>query len=411
MEFPILGKNGEHATIACELKGDIKEYRFPAGIFEIGVQMLIEEKVAIVGNQGPNDMSNPTKSPDWKQQTLFLATKGATSYLDNYCFANDMVKTRVGFVLSSYVTVRDFSYQGIDTLRPEDNGGLCGGGIIETKGCARNDCKTDVNNAGSDGKGSHHVTIHNLRLNDYYYGEDKVHVGQAGADNLDCKHTRFREECCFCKPNAVRSSQVGVWVPLTRDSEGSQHITITNVVSMSNQADGINLHGKVQYATVENNYFQDTGDDIYVVWGGNSDPSDITFKDNVAVNPGSLRPGWYGNCVATYGLKSVVFENTECRSPIPVKPVPDPDNPDMFRNSVTMFIFFTSFGGRYADDNSITINGWKFTDLDGQEYTQDAASMNKYESGKMVWSMGKNNKAAPFWLAPPRTQTVNVFVE
>jgi len=28
---------------------------------------------------------------------------------------------------------------------------------------------------------------------------------------------------------------------------------------------------------------------------------DIVFKDCAAVNPGIMRPNWYGNCVATYG--------------------------------------------------------------------------------------------------------------
>ena len=118
----------------------------------------------------------------------------------------DMVNTRVGFVLSSNVVVRDVSfwffvgkffclgllilhhlrhvinmysifyfpdllnvfgnvgsswfsgyvhltsgYQGIDTIRPSDNGALCGGGAFETKGCAENDCSvSQVNNGGSE---------------------------------------------------------------------------------------------------------------------------------------------------------------------------------------------------------------------------------------------------------------------
>ena len=57
-------------------------------------------------------MSNPTKSPDWSTQTLFLATRGATEYYVDYCGADDMYNTRVGFVLSSNVTVKDVSYQG-----------------------------------------------------------------------------------------------------------------------------------------------------------------------------------------------------------------------------------------------------------------------------------------------------------
>ena len=59
--------------------------------------------------------------------------------------------TRVGFVLSDNVTMQNINYQGIDTIRPSDNGALCGGGAFETKGCAENDCtKSSVNNGGSE---------------------------------------------------------------------------------------------------------------------------------------------------------------------------------------------------------------------------------------------------------------------
>ena len=67
-------------------------------------------------------LQNPLQSPDWSTQTVFLATRGATEYEMDYCHAKDMVHTRVGFVLSSNVTVANISYQGVDTIRPDDNG-------------------------------------------------------------------------------------------------------------------------------------------------------------------------------------------------------------------------------------------------------------------------------------------------
>merc|ERR1712187_673236 len=99
-----------------------------------------------------------------------------------------MGSTRVGFVLSSHVTVRNVAYQGIDTIRPKDNGGLCGGGAFETKGCAENDCGVShVNTGGSDGLGSIGATIENVRINDYHYAEDKHKLGQVAPQ---------REQCC-----------------------------------------------------------------------------------------------------------------------------------------------------------------------------------------------------------------------
>ena len=132
-----------------------------------------------------------------------------------------------------------------------DNGALCGGGVFETKGCGDNDCRrSGVNNGGSDGVGSHNVVLTNVRLNDYYYPEDEAKVGANIPGNYDCKTGNWKSECCFCKPNGIRSSQVGVWIPQTRDTAGTSNILITDVVSSSSQADGINLHGYVRRACV-----------------------------------------------------------------------------------------------------------------------------------------------------------------
>ena len=110
------------------------------------------------------------------------------------------------------------SYQGADTIRPHDNGGLCGGGAFETKGCAENDCSaSSVNTGGSDGIGSNQVTIQNVRVNDYYRSEDEGKIGAPVAGNYNCSKGDGTKPfaqgyCCFCKPNGIRASQVAVWV-------------------------------------------------------------------------------------------------------------------------------------------------------------------------------------------------------
>ena len=239
LEIRIVDKSGlRNGVIKCVRadRGTTKAYSFPPGTFEIGEQLLIPPNVSITGAAEPNDMRDPSRAPEWAQQTLFLATRGATEYLPSYCHAPDMVTTRVGFVLSSFVTVRNINYQGIDTVRPNDNGALCGGGVFETKGCALNNCASGVNNAGSDGIGSNHVTIDNVRLNDFYFEADRSKIGASVAGNYNCTGNDWAQECCFCKPNGVRSSQVGVWVPQTRNSEGTQGLTVRNIVSRSTQA-------------------------------------------------------------------------------------------------------------------------------------------------------------------------------
>jgi hypothetical protein len=398
----------------CKVVNGMKVFSFPAGIFEIDEQLLVPQKTSITGAKPPNDITNPTKSPNWDEQTLFLATRGATNYSMNYCHAKDMVTTRVGFVLSSYVSVSNVSYQGIDTIRPDDNGGLCGGGVFETKGCAENNCKTsNVNNAGSDGIGSNHVTIRNIRLNDFYYAQDKHKVGKAIPGNYECKpNDENPGKCCFCKPNGIRSSQVGVWVPQTRNAEGTSDLFVSNVVSRSTQADGVNLHGNVHDVVVQNSYFENSGDDIYVLWGADLNPGNVTFKDSTAVNPGILRPNWYGNCAATYGLESVVFENITCKAPTLAHPIPAPGDGSL-RIDMSMYIFFTSFGASYPAGNNISIKGWSFEDLEGNTYTPQNGTMGKAVQGKMAWTKADADKGgidAPFYFPSKGQQQVNVYV-
>lgn len=398
------------AVVSCTVAaGGVKVFHFPPGIFEIDEQLLVPERVHIVGARPPNDASDPTKPPDWAGVTLFLATRGATDYLTPYCHAADMVKTRVGFVLSSYVTVRNVAYQGVDTIRPMDNGALCGGGAFETKGCAENDCRGAVNNGGSDGLGSTNVTVENVSLNDFYFAADRPLVGAKVVGNADCGTSDWRRECCFCRPNGVRSSQVGVWVPATRDAAGTRHLLVRNVVSRSNQADGINLHGYVRDALVEGAHFANTGDDTYALWGASLNPEGVTFRDCVAVDPGVLRPGWYGNCVATYGLRSVLFERIRCVAPTLAAPIPQPRS-STTQIDTSMFVFYTSFGGTYPSDNEVTIAGWSFTDMDGNQYRAANGTMGDPGlSGKKAWTRSDTGAVAPYFL-PSRTQRVNVQV-
>ena len=409
MVIPLPPQNGSTpGAMTCANEDGVKVYRLPAGIFEIDAQLLVPERTSLVGARAPNVVSDLGMTPDWSEQTLFLATRGATDYHMNYCLAQDMVSTRVGFVLSSYVSVYNLSFQGIDTIRPGDNGALCGGGAFETKGCAANDCRaSNVNNGGSDGIGSVHVTIENVRINDFHYAEDRNRIGASIEGNYDCKGG-----CCFCKPNEVRSSQVGVWVPETRNPEGTHDLLLRNVVSRSTQADGINLHGYVNNTLVENTLVENTGDDVFVLWGAARVPENVVFRDCVAVNPGILRPNWYGNCAATYGLKSVVFERITCKAPTLAQPIPDPADGVTLRIDTSMFVVFTSFGGVYPANNSIRISSFVFQDLLGNPYAPRNGSMNQPIVGRMAWTHADADKGdvdAPFYF-PSQAQQVNVYV-
>ena len=216
------------------------------------------------------------------------------------------------------------------------------------------------------------------------------------------------------QPNRVRSSQVAVWVPDTRDVEGTQHLLVSGLVSRSTQADGINLHGRVRHAIVEDSYVENTGDDVFVLWGGLRNPENITFRRCVGVAPGAARPNWYGNCVATAGLRSVAFQNITCQVPTLQHPILHPATaPGVLRMDTSYGWFHTSFGSSHPPGNSLLIQvsfktndefciiqintndefcinghddvlyqGWRFEDLHGRLYTVGSGVMDQPKVGK-----------------------------
>merc|ERR1719245_2753027 len=103
----------------------------------------------------------------------------------------DAQKLRIGFLLNSNTVVKNLNYQGKDTVRPNDNGNLCGGGVFETPGCVspgfgdgpggswvskRNGCYDHTGKPNNlilgDGKGVENIVIDSVRLNDYLLPSD-----------------------------------------------------------------------------------------------------------------------------------------------------------------------------------------------------------------------------------------------
>ena len=138
------------------------------------------------------------------------------------------------------------SYQGIDVIRPDDNGALCGGGAFETKGCAENDCSTAVNNGGSDGLvGARHDRERAAQRP--HFAEDAACIGAVVPGNYDCRTGNWRAEAERRSEHAGRRLGAG-----DKERAGTAHLSVRGVVSRSSQADGINLHGFVTNAVVEN---------------------------------------------------------------------------------------------------------------------------------------------------------------
>merc|ERR1719414_266237 len=95
-------------------------------------------------------------------------------------------RLRKGFLMYSNTVVKNIAFQGKDTIRPLDNGALCGGGVFETPGCVHNRCEFPHLMTG-DGKPVTNVLVENVRINDY-------------------------------SDNSTHGSQLAFWVPQTNDT-------------------------------------------------------------------------------------------------------------------------------------------------------------------------------------------------
>ena len=120
----------------------------------------------------------------------------------------------------------------------------------------------------------------------------------------------------------------------------------------------------------------------------------------------------YGNCFATYGLQNFTIQKATCYAR------QDPDALPMryFDNCVmidtSMFVFFGTFSAYYPADNSVTIDGYHFQNLDGLLYTMDNGTITPPQPGEvptnMTWTLNSNGKYAPYYFFQPPSTTINV---
>lgn len=361
---------GKGGKITCERRSGVRYFKFPVGLFDINEQVVVPAYTAIEGNANPNSQSDKTQKPNRAEQTYFVSTRGISDPEAPYCGTNnkmqqgDAQKFRIGFLLNSYTTVRNINFQGADTTRPYDNGNLCGGGVFETPGCVspgfgdgvgtgwvkkRQGCYDHTGKPNNlitgDGKGVTDVSIVNVRLNDLLPSD-------ASQEDLV----------------AGQGSQVAVWVAMTQDGSATKNVKVTNLVSMLTRGDGINFHGNVQDSVVEDSHIENTGDDIYAVWGAYAaNLSGVLFRNNVAKNPGVTRNYGYGVCVAVYGAKDVTITGTTCFDRPPQYWNPSQPNDacknGAFCNSCHTYVHDGWFGAVYPDGNQIKIYANEYVDM------------------------------------------------
>eukprot|EP00440_Ansanella_granifera_P070892 gb/GFBE01076939.1/.p1 GENE.gb/GFBE01076939.1/~~gb/GFBE01076939.1/.p1 ORF type:complete len:440 (+),score=98.21 gb/GFBE01076939.1/:1-1320(+) len=355
---------GVGGVITCEQTSEgQRHFKFPPGYFDIDEQVVVPAGTIIEGNADPNDPADKTRKPDPSTQTYFVATTGVSDPEAAYCGTGnnlrqgDAQKLRIGFLLNSNTVVKHINFQGKDTTRPYDNGSLCGGAVFETPGCVspgfadgrgtgwegkRNGCydRTGESNTliTGDGKGVENVLIESVRLNDLELPSSPDQLGGA------------------------KGSQIAVWVAQTQDGSATKNVKVKNLVSMLTRGDGINFHGNVQDSSVEDCHIENTGDDIYAIWGGYAEnPSGIVFRNNVGKNPGVTRYYGYGVCVAVYGAKEATITGTTCYDLKDWNPgqVPSGNSKCLhgaFCNSCLAYVHDGWFGAVYPDGNSIKIH-------------------------------------------------------
>ena len=349
----------------------MRHFKFPAGVFEVHRQVSVPENTIIEGVANPNGQDK-TQKPDYQGQTVFVATSGVSDGNACYCqnlersweplsprnpyhcqhLTNKEVRSlRPGFLMYSNTVVKNIAYQGKDTLRPSDNGALCGGGVFETPGCVHNQCdlvardlfrqfiyiyillnlreseisttvRTNCLSFVSDLSLSLSLLQSDLSTTaiQIYIGNCLWHPGlfphlMTGngkpVTNVHIENVRMNDY----SDNPILASQLAVWVAQTTHDQPTSQVTVKNLVAMFLHADGINFHGFVQNALVDDCYIQNTGDDIYAVWGSHFDTRNIVFQNSVGVDAGRARQNHYGSCVAVYGAKEATFRDLTCYAP------------------------------------------------------------------------------------------------
>jgi len=129
---------------------------------------------------------------------------------------------------------------------------------------------------------------------------------------------------------------------------------------MLTRGDGINFHGNVQDSVVEYCHIENTGDDIYALWGAYAENSSgNVFINNVGKNPGVVRNYFYGVCIAVYGAKDVSFVGNKCYD------VKKWNRESKNSNSCLAYVHDNWFGAVYPDGNAIKFEKNEYLYLDG----------------------------------------------
>nr|WP_245161531.1 glycosyl hydrolase family 28-related protein [Brevundimonas alba] len=138
--------------------------------------------------------------------------------------------------------------------------------------------------------GSHDVVLKDLAI----VGEVMDRDDHAQLNGVGGALNRSRLSNLF-----IQHTKVGVWL----DGPMSD-LTVTGLRILDQTADGLNLHGGVTNAVVEQSFVRNTGDDGLAAWSHRTPNRNIVYRDNTIVAP------VLANGVAIYGGRDITVSNT-----------------------------------------------------------------------------------------------------
>jgi hypothetical protein len=211
-------------------------------------------------------------------KTVIQAVRWLGADGSSICGTN--AKHRIGIVVGDNTYIGKFTYTGVDTSRPSDNGELCAGNAIEFPGCNQPYCDSHAYTGNGDGHGASHVVVEDIEFTAYTV-QNMVFMAQTDAGKRVSSDVQIR-----------RLSTLGTW------------------------ADGLNIHGAHRDIVVEDCSAFNTGDDCFALWDSSIEgqfAQNVTFTGNKAGNP-----HFNGNdrdCFSQFGGRSANYINNQCDNP------------------------------------------------------------------------------------------------
>jgi hypothetical protein len=287
-------------------------YELEAKVYHIDRQYQLPQGTQLRG-QGPD-------------RTRIYAVGKASVY-----GCTEHVANRIGLVAGNDTYLGGFTFRGIETQRWVDGpDGLCGGGAIETPGCADANCAERYSTGNQDGSAVSNVLIEDVEI--------AIVEG---------------------KPNV----QVNFYMARTRHGV-SNNITVRGLRSQGSWADGLNVHGAHTNLLIEDCALANAGDDVFAMWSVADRMANVTFRNNTAYNPtypwdGTPVPKWgsnHVNCFAAYGGSGHLKWLANRCVPAPHGVLP-PQTSTVWNDTAVIVFHSNNFGGKFGSNAIATVQG------------------------------------------------------